>query len=347
VQDDFTTPRAQERDFRLTAITGNNGVAVFGLSWLKQYPWSKERPTIPTDSHGSWKDADSWSRPVDDIEKVKALQIRSPRYAGKRVRIDFDHLLEFGQNKSSEMQQQKVFDRYNAAWRNELGKGGVRFCVLKFGPRFSEYGNSRCRASEFFDKVRRNDLDITYSELQNLTGLSRQPQEYSGPYFIYSLQFALAPVSQQVEPEMRRPQREYRNEETPDRPRRESGETQPPTVESRPERVMQRSEDDSSRQRSVEAIRPVEPPPRAVEAVTSRLAKEKGLFMGIRGVYLNDPMGGLPAGVVVESVQHRLIESEDQFYQAIRGQREVIVGIWQRNSQGRWERADRMFRPSN
>jgi hypothetical protein len=58
-------------------------------------------------------------------------------------------------------------------------------------------------------------------------------------------------------------------------------------------------------------------------------------------------MGGLPAGIVVESVQHRLIESEDQLRQALKGQGEVLVGIWQRNAQGKWERANRMFRLGN
>ena len=41
---EFGIPAIQEKTFTLKARTNPNGVAVFGLSWQKEVPWSLNRP---------------------------------------------------------------------------------------------------------------------------------------------------------------------------------------------------------------------------------------------------------------------------------------------------------------
>lgn len=41
-----------------------------------------------------------WVSVLDDIEKEERIVVRHPRYELGRIRFDFKHLLEFGQERS-------------------------------------------------------------------------------------------------------------------------------------------------------------------------------------------------------------------------------------------------------
>jgi len=198
-QRDPGTPAKQRRDFELAARTGRDGVAVFALSWQKKFPWSLERPLVrnPNSVGEGLSHARSWMRPIDDIEKVQRLEIRHPDYRGLDVGVDFEHLLEFGQDQDSESQDPEIFERFHSGWRNEVGKRGVRFFALDLGPGFPDFGNGRSKRPEFFDRIRREDFGIVYEvPEQNLTSLTNRG--FAGPYFAYLIELALDPARQEI-----------------------------------------------------------------------------------------------------------------------------------------------------
>jgi hypothetical protein len=348
--DNPSVPRSEPREYEASAQTNEMGVAVFALSWEKEYPWSQQRPKLPDKFNpGSWRYADSWDRPVDDIEKVQFLEIRAAHYDGALTPFNFSPLLEFGQNQSSESQPPDVLDRFQQAWQNELRNPDVRFCVLHLGAEFTNYGDKRCAGTELFDRIARKDFGYTYEQVPNLSGFS--PREYAGPYFVYLIQFTIERQQSDVNLHVEQSapsvaeMEHVRTSSSPEAPRVAS----PPAPSSR-------------NLRSVSASRPPNPPAQAiasapleradqsvtrpaVETVTSGLIQQRGLFPGTTGVYLNESVAGLPAGVVVESIQHRAIGTDSDFYAAVAATQrsgQVAVGIWRRGASGRWERAQVM-----
>lgn len=193
---DLATPRRQRREYELSAFTQEEGIAVFALSWLKEYPWSLERPKIRdpnvVSGSGSWQYARSWVRPVDDIEKVRIVEIRHPRYHGIETTLDFGHLLQFGQDEYSEFQSWEINDRFENAWRSEIDKPGARYCVLTLGEDFPEFGNQICTRLEFFDKIRQKDYGTVLEEQSNITYF--RPEIHSGPYLIYVIRLEMKPI---------------------------------------------------------------------------------------------------------------------------------------------------------
>ncbi|MCX6910632.1 MAG: hypothetical protein NTY01_21685 [Verrucomicrobia bacterium] len=328
IQDDLSTPRAQQREFQVSARTASDGVAVFALSWQKEYPWSWNRPRDP-DGHGGWTSARSWTRPVDDVEKIEGAVIRHPDYVGNTLMMAWDRkMVEFGQNKESEVQNTEVVDRFESFWQGMMSNPAARFCVLKLGENFPDYGKIQCRRPEFFERIRQKDYGVVFTEPANMTGLDRTPQSFAGPYMVVLLQCPLQRSRQVVETKrtdaMRNPPTERRlgseNETARERPRSEVSKKEPGQQQTVSEPNMQ--------------------------TVTSDLARKHKLFLGTTGVFLNRPMGGLPAGIVISEIQHRVIQSETDFYRKI-GEHEkdgsVAVGIWVRNSEGRWERSQAVF----
>jgi len=97
---------------------------------------------------------ESWIRAVDDIEKVQRIEIRHPRYRYVGVLFSFKHLLEFGQDKTSEFQEPRLFDEFKEAWTKEIACQSVKFCVLDLGKEFPDFQNTKSRRPEFFEKIR-------------------------------------------------------------------------------------------------------------------------------------------------------------------------------------------------
>jgi len=179
----------QEKEFRITAKTNEEGVSVFALSWQKEYPWRKyfgdHEPREYTGDSGSYRIRDSWIRAVDDIEKVQRIVIRHPKYRYKEIPFNFRHLLEFGQDKGSELQRPELFDKFEQAWIKEIKRKNVKFFVLNLGTKFKDFQNKKCKRSEFFEKIRREDWGTVYQRPHNWFSTGGDPQSECGPYFVY------------------------------------------------------------------------------------------------------------------------------------------------------------------
>lgn len=201
--DEVGSPYApQEREFRLTAETPQDGVVVFALGWVKEYPWFFGRPKPKVDNRGNvtfWDVHTSWTRAVDDIEKVQFLETHHTRYLHERMQFSFSHLLEFGQNRRREGQTQAVIDSFDRAWQQEMRRPEIRFCVLDLGTDFTGFQNKQSTRGEFFEKMRRKDYGTVYTSPQNWFSAGEQPQSECGPYFIYEIQIPLQPRSRQLD----------------------------------------------------------------------------------------------------------------------------------------------------
>jgi hypothetical protein len=82
----------QQREFEMVARTGPDGVVVFALGWRKRYPWDLGRPEPKVNERGvvTYRDVhSSWTRPVDDVEKVRQIEIRHPQYAYTEIPFTF------------------------------------------------------------------------------------------------------------------------------------------------------------------------------------------------------------------------------------------------------------------
>jgi len=192
----------QEREFEMTGVSEHDGVVVFALSWEKEYPWRFGRPEPKVDKRGNVTFYDvhtSWKRAVDDIEKVRAIEIRHSDYRFTQLPLDFNHLTEFGQNRRSESQEPRLFDAFEKAWHREMKRPGVKFCVLDLGTDFGDFGNKRSSRREFFAKVRDKDFGTVYSEPSNWFSVGKYPQSECGPYFVYSIEIPIERRSGQVD----------------------------------------------------------------------------------------------------------------------------------------------------
>lgn len=174
-----TIPPSQEREFEMTAVSAGDGVVVFALSWQKEYPWLFGRPEPKVDKRGNIVTYDvhaSWTRAVDDIEKVRWIEIGHPSYIAARIPLDFNQLTEFGQNKDGESQDPRLFREFEEAWRREMRTPGVKFCVLDIGTGFSDFGNKQSKRPEFFEKIKAKDFGTVYLEPVNFFSRGDYPQ---------------------------------------------------------------------------------------------------------------------------------------------------------------------------
>ncbi|MBM3880787.1 MAG: hypothetical protein FJ387_13905 [Verrucomicrobia bacterium] len=188
-------PAAQEHEFDLRAVTGADGVVVFGLSWQKQWPWSLGRPQVP--NRGGWTWAEGWAKPVDDVEKVQRLDLSKTRYRGLELEWNLKHLLDFGQVPNTEEQDRGLVQRCLQVWEEEMRLVSARYCVLELGESFGDYGNIQSRAREFFERIRGREFGVVYRQVPNLTGLSSAT--HSGPYFVYLIKLSLEPLATPID----------------------------------------------------------------------------------------------------------------------------------------------------
>ena len=194
--DQVGTPlEPQEKEFEIGAESNRRGVAVFALGWQKEYPWLSYFGNHPP-SHGVGK---SWIRAVDDVEKVQRIEIRHPGYRYLEIPFSFRHLLEFGQNKKSSMQQPRLFDEFEEAWIREIKRRNVKFCILNLSINFKDFENKKSRRPEFFEKIVRENWGTVYQKPYNYFSRGEYPQSECGPYFIYEIMIPLEKRSGQID----------------------------------------------------------------------------------------------------------------------------------------------------
>jgi hypothetical protein len=79
--------------------------------------------------------------------------------------------------------------------------------------------------------------------------------------------------------------------------------------------------------------------------LTDEIRAEYGLPIGVKGISLKSQFYSLPAGIVVESLFHRLVTDEKQFMNKWNKQKEcgqILVGFWKKDSSGQWNRQYKM-----
>jgi hypothetical protein len=258
-------------------------------------------------------------------------------------------VLECGQNKDSEPQPVEVFRRFEELWRAETSNPAVRFCILSLGKEFPDYNNPACKRSEFFEQIRWKDFGRVFVNLDDVRIPNLDPQTFCGPYLIYLLQIALQP-SQRPEVVLSVEQAGLRDS---DRGQRDRGEkARERRDEERANQREARKEQESHAGRAKADPAPDTPsapsPKPGFETVTPSLVREKGLYVGTTGVFLNEPLGGLPAGVVIESIAHRVVNTDAELrgiLERSKGQGSLMAQIWKRNSKNKWERENAPLSP--
>ncbi|MBC8203347.1 MAG: PDZ domain-containing protein [Planctomycetes bacterium] len=369
---EFGMPAVQEKEFRLTARTDHSGIAVFGLSWQKEVPWSLNRPK-DYQSNGSWTYSDSWVRPVDDIEKVQRLVVRHPDYNMSRNDFNFDEWIEFGQNPNSEAQTPEVHENFRLSWENSIGRYGTRFCVLELGESERTSPITDSTNPIFFKKIRDKDFGVVYSELPNLSGF-RTPRN-AGPYFVILLEVELDPAREEVviihtddnddadyydhqEEERARREREARARavaEKKERERQARAERERREQEARAERERKEREEaeKEARNKKLQSEASRHPLGLAVETLSSSRRKELGLALGVKGVEIlyiesgSSADGKLRVRDVVVDIQHKYIGDASDFHyhtDELKSGEEVSISIFRKQSNGDWNRVSRRLR---
>ena len=195
--DEVGIPREpQEREFRLSATTGKDGVTVFALGWQKEYPWRSYSGGHPPRDYekgksGSYTVKRAWTRAVDDVEKAQKIEIRHSRYRYVEGKLGFGRFLDVGHEKRRATQRPAVFDRFEKAWHAEMRLQDVKFCVLELGKTFADFGNNRSVRPEFFAKIRKKDYGKVYTRPLNWFSKGDHPQSLCGPYLIYLIEIRL------------------------------------------------------------------------------------------------------------------------------------------------------------
>jgi hypothetical protein len=362
----------KEREFELNARSGRDGVVVFGLSWSKPYPWDLGEPPYEEKRSGvRTRDVySSWIKPVDDVEKVQELRVLHPQYQAIEEPFDFHHLLHVGQKSGSELQEPRVFEAFERAWKDEITAPGVKYCVLDLGTGFSGFQDRQSRRPEFFERIRAKDYGTVYREPRNWFSKGEHPQSECGPYFVYVLEIRLNRRSGVVDVNVRRPgptrasterrrtaQSDSKRDDQPTRER----EVAPRGSDSKAERES--SQDEERRRAEQERLAREQrllqeakknPLGVVVETLTSSKRSTLGLYPGTSGVVVvfaapGSPAeaGGLRPGTVIESVTHRAVSDVASFQRETGSGRpgsQYFIGVWQKGRTGKWERANRTVR---
>ena len=358
---------AQEREFELKTVAGKDGVVVFALGWRKEYPWrsyfGSHPPREYTGKGGSYRVRDSWTKAVDDIEKVRRIEIRHPRYRFAGRAFNFNHLTSFGEE-GSNSQQPNVFKAFERAWHSEIKRREPRFCVLDLGKGFTDFQNTRSKKLEFFKKIRSKDYGTVYRAPRNWFSKGEHPQSLCGPYFVYTIEIRLEQRGGQIdvrvrtntppnrpdernegarvtEPRARRERKEEDRVEKADEPEIPSEDKtakQPPQAKPQPEGVTE----------ALTAKAKASKIGVAVTTLTRDLRKEKGLYVGVKGALVEfvasgspAEKGGLKAGMVIYAINHRVVNTAEEFRKKMAGKRkgdEFGMDVWRKTSDSKWER---------
>lgn len=163
--------------FRLDALTGADGVAVFALRWSKDYPWNLGRPL-------QWSVGTTWRRSVDDIEKVQRIEVRSARTIGVDLEFNFERLFRVGQDERREQQLLEVVERFEESLRAEYRSASTHVCYIPpdLGRGLGLGPGLVTRNASLFDAVRRRVCHATLSP------------SGSGPYFVYEVRALISRI---------------------------------------------------------------------------------------------------------------------------------------------------------
>lgn len=143
--------RVRNEEFRTSAFTDENGIAVVGLSWHTHSPFEVR---------------------VDDIEKVQLMSVRSQRYEMFEAPFDLSHLI----------------GDEAALWRLLMETPGIKYFYLEPGPDYRHYGDEASTHALFFEKVRDRDFDLDVTPVDSrspwVVPFLSNPQAEAGPYLM-------------------------------------------------------------------------------------------------------------------------------------------------------------------
>jgi hypothetical protein len=343
------TPRRgpQRREFKRTAQTGGDGVAVLALGWKKEYPWDTGRPQN-YDVHTSW------TRAVDDVEKVQTIEIRHGRYREAVIPFDFSKITQIDRDR----------DAFRNAWAAEIGKEDVRFCILDLGTGFSGFKNTASTRPEFFETIRKKEFGTTLSEPQNYFSFGEHPQSECGPYFVYLVETRVERLAAQVEvaPSARivsprdgdsEDDQSARRWQRPPETRREEPAREPQTEDAPPpprRSAVARPSGPPPQPAPEESVFPPAPNPDsiglAVTTLTGPQLKQLGLYQGVQGALIlgvapDSPAAraGLAPGMVIESIDQRFVGNASDYSSRVGGKKrgdQFDVGVWEKGA--KWAR---------
>ena len=155
------------REFELTAVTGRDGVAVFGLLW-----------------HKTGRNQDG----SDDIEKVNKIAARRDAYGLEDRRINLSFLQEDP----------------DEAWMNFIMRtAGARYFVLRPGRNFEGYNDKSSTAEIFFSKIRQKDYDDEFAANERTERafprhfITTNPQVEAGPFMMLPVTIRMKRVFQE------------------------------------------------------------------------------------------------------------------------------------------------------
>ncbi len=150
----------QKREFELIAVTGRDGVAVFGLLWHER------------------------SR-TDDIEKVQRITTRAESYRFSERSLSFGRLIR------------RHSDYERDGWKSLLREtAGAKYFLPTIGARFDDYNNEMCRRPELFQLVRDEDYGRILEDWEN-TFMTHNPQRTAGPFLMLPVTFRLERIFQE------------------------------------------------------------------------------------------------------------------------------------------------------
>lgn len=365
----------QRREFKISAQTDRSGIAVFALSWSKEYPWTRSNPSPETDGKGNVTYSDihtSWIAPIDDIEKIQEIQVRHSHYSSLRLPFNFDHILKVGQEPRQSSQQAKVLNAFDDAWHKELNRTDARFCVLDLGSRFEDYQNRHVSRKEFFERVRDKHFGNVFTSPKNWFSTGDSPQSLCGPYLVYLVNIQMQRDVTQVElvdsaerdtsePRYSQPlsvDNLYHRSHVPDRNAVASDRRAPaPLQTSRrtpPSKLSVRNEKQSepSHQEAVIIRNKTSATDQiglAVETLTPGLCLQLGLYPGIQGVVIIQVASGssassanLDTGMVIESIDQKSVHNDKEYHSILESHNspdEFNLYVWEKRD--KWERVSK------
>lgn len=155
------------REFELEAVTGRDGVAVFGLLWHK---------------------TSRYQEGGDDVEKVKKITVRRDGYRFEDRNINLSILQEDP----------------DESWKDLIARtGGAKYFVLRPGPKFKGYNDKASKAEVFFDKIRREDYDEEFAARERTERdfprhfMTSNPQIEAGPFMMLPVTIRMERVFQE------------------------------------------------------------------------------------------------------------------------------------------------------
>jgi hypothetical protein len=345
------TPRRglQRREFRVTAQTAEDGVAVLALGWRKEYPWDTGRPEN-YDVHTSWTKA------LDDIEKAQTIEIHHGRYRETVLPFDF----------STFTQTERDRNAFQNAWAAEITRDNVRFCILDLGKDFTGFKNTASTRPEFFEAIRKKEYGTILNEPQNYFSFGDYPQSECGPYFVYLVETRIQRIASQVEVVPPSPSgTDHHRDSEHDRPPKRWQNSE----QSRSEGSGFRSEaaEVPPPSRPTPGVKAVIPPPQpageppvaplpepdsigiAATTLTAAHVKQLGLYQGVQGALIlgvspDSPAAnaGLAAGMVIESIDQRFVGNAADYSSRVSGKKrgdQFDVGVWEKGA--KWARSNK------